>query len=142
LQSETSVAGGGEAAGGLDRFGEAAAHWPKDEGGHLALGNQGDVSGFAWEFPAHIQLQTRFAQEFGGKAHIGSAIHSPEPELLFVALEKVEGLLQLFHGAVKGGRQKKDGEGPCMPGVVHLNANAILASLITLDAAAVGILSG
>src|ERR1700684_4296209 len=54
-----------------------------------------------------------------------------------MALQEVERLLQLFHGAIERRRQKKHAKRPRMPGVMDPDADAVLPTLILFDAAAV-----
>jgi hypothetical protein len=49
----------------------------------------------------------------------------------------MEGLLELLHGAVEGGSQEEDGQGPGVPGIQDTDANALFAGLILLNAATV-----
>ena len=136
-----SVAGN-DAASNFDGFGEAAAHRPKNKGGDLALRSQRNAGGFFWKFNAAVKLQSRLFEELSRKAHIFRAVHTPEPQLLFLALQEIQALLELLHGPVKGPGEKKDAELPGMTGVVNLNANTILAGLVQLDAAAVVVSNG
>src|SRR6266404_3536248 len=136
-----SVAGG-YAASYFDGFGESASHRPQDKGGDLALRSQRDAGGFSWKFCAAVQLQSRLFEKLSRKAHVFGAVHTPEPQLLFLALQEIQALLELLHGPVKGRGEKKDAELPGVARVVHLNANTILASLVELDAAAVVVSNG
>src|SRR6267142_144336 len=136
-----SVAGG-YAAGYFDGFGESAAHRPQDKGGDLALRSQRDAGGFTWKFNTAVELQSRLFEKLSRKAHVFGAVHTPEPELLFLALQEIQALLELLHGPVEGPSEKKDAELPGVTGVVNLNANTILAALVELDAAAVVVSNG
>src|SRR5262249_2745747 len=78
-----------------------------------------------------------FAEEFGGEPHVGGAVDAPEPKLLLVALEKVEGLLEFLHGTIEGRSEEEHAQSPGMTGVTSVNANAILPVLVFFDAAAI-----
>src|SRR5229473_2711240 len=99
---------GEQGTGGLHGFGQAAADRAEDEGGDGALGGEGEVGAFGWELDAAVEAEAGFAEEFGAKAHVFGAIHTPEPELFFVALEEIHGLFELLHGFVEVGSQEKD----------------------------------
>ncbi len=79
--------------------------WRRGDG---ALGGEGEVGAFGWELDAAVEAEAGFAEEFGAKAHVFGAIHTPEPELFFVALEEIHGLFELLHGFVEVGSQEKD----------------------------------
>lgn len=130
---------GGEDAGQLDGLGEAAAHGAQGEGGDFGFRLDGKVGRFAGKFAAAIEGQSGFTEEFGGKAHVFGAVDAPEPQLFFIALQKIQRLFQLGHGAVEGGSQEKDLQQPGMARIAHLNADAVLSALISLHAAAVGV---
>src|ERR1700680_4745767 len=89
-------------------FSQAAANWAQNEGGDAALGSERETSALGRKFEAAVQTETAFAEELGAKAHVFGAVHTPEPELFFVALEKIQGLFQLFHGFVEVVSQVKN----------------------------------
>jgi hypothetical protein len=130
------VAGEAEATG-FDRLGQATTDCAEGESGHVALRFKRQTSGLARKLKAAVELEASFLEEFGGEADIGGAIHSPEPELLFLALEEVEGVMELLHGAIKGGSQKEDAESPGMSRVLDAETHTVFAGLVTLDAAAI-----
>ena len=103
--------------GEFDGFGKTAANRPKDEGRDIAFRLDGEVGGFARKFVAAVQVETGFLEKLGGEAQVCGAVHAPEPEFLFIALEEMEGLLELLHGAVEGGSKEEDGQSPGVPGV-------------------------
>jgi hypothetical protein len=139
LVGRAGLVAGGKDAGLFDGFGEAAAHGAEGEGGDFGFGLDREIGGLAGEFAAAVEGQSGFAKEFGGKAHVFGAIDAPEPQLFFIALEKIQGLFELGHGAIEGGSQEKDVERPGMARIAHLNADAVLSALISLHAAAVGV---
>jgi hypothetical protein len=83
------------------RFRQVAPYGTQYEGWNLPLGHQGKVRSFAREFAAAIKFEARFAKEFGGEAHVLGAVHSPEPQLFFVALQEVQALFELLHAPIK-----------------------------------------
>src|SRR2546425_5509398 len=97
-----SVAGGSGASRHFDRFGQAAAHRSQHESGDFALWSQRNASSFPGKFRTAIQPQTRFFQKLSGETHVFGAIHAPKPELLLLALEKIQGLFEFFHRAIEG----------------------------------------
>ena len=136
IRGRRSIASGGY-AGGFHGFGQAAAHGAENEGGNIALGLDGEIGGFAGKFSAAVELQTTLAEEFGREARIGGAVNAPEPQLFLVALEELQRLLKLLHGAVEGTGKEEDAEGPGVPRVENAQADAILSPLIALNAAAI-----
>ena len=128
---------GGLDAGEFDGLSEAAANGSEDESGDIPFGLEGEVGSLAGELGTLVHVQAGFLEEFGGKAHVLSAVYSPEPELFFVALEEMQGFFELLHGAIEGGCQEVDGKGPGVPGVKDANADTVFAGLILLDAATV-----
>jgi hypothetical protein len=139
---EPRSSAGGRRSWRLHGFGQAATDWAKNEGGHGALRGQREVGGFARELGPLVQPHACFAQELRGKAHVFGAVNTPKPKLLFVALEEVERFLKLLHGAIEGRGEKEDTERPSMPRIVNPNADAVLATLVLLDAAAVVVADG
>jgi hypothetical protein len=77
----------------FDGLGQAAADGSQNEGGDGALRRESEIGGLAREFGALVQAHANFSQEFGGKTHVLGAIDAPEPELFFMALQEIEGLL-------------------------------------------------
>src|SRR6267378_3658632 len=130
------IAGNG-AARHFDGFGEPAAHRAQDKGGDLAFRGQRYAGGLSWKFGAAVELQPRVFEKLGRKAHVFGAVHTPEPQLLFLALEEIQGFFQPLHSTVKGPGEKEDAEVPGVAGIVHLQADAVLARLVPLDAAAI-----
>src|SRR5467141_3840211 len=141
-RNERGSIAGGYAASYFDGFGESAAHRPQDKGGNLALRSQRDAGGFSWKFSAAVELQSRLFEKLSRKAHVFGAVHTPKPQLLFLALEEIQALLELLHGPVKGPGKKKDTELPGVAGVVHLHANTVLARLVELNAATIVVSNG
>ena len=133
---------GNHGARRFDRFGEAAAHRAENECWNIALWAQRNIGGFAREFGTLIKLETGFFQKFSGETQVFGAVHAPKPELFFMALEEVQGLFELFHGAIERRGQKEYAQVPSMAWVMNLDANAILAVLIALHAAAIVITGG
>src|SRR5208282_1384512 len=89
-----------------------------------------------------IQLHPGLAEELGREAHIFCTVDTPKPELLLMALQEVQRLFQLFHGAVKRRSEKENSEVPGVTGVKDLDSDAIFAGLISFHAAAVVIADG
>jgi len=141
IESVRLVAGG-ESAGHFERFSQTAAHRSQRESRHVLFGRDGQVGGLAGKLEAAIQAQAGFLEELGGEAQVFGAVHTPEPKLFLVALKEVESFLKLFHGAIERAGQEVDTERPGMAGVVHLDADAILATLIAFHAAAVIVTGG
>ena len=122
---------------GFHGFGQAAANGAEDEGWDGALRRQGEISGLRRKFDAAVEAEAGFAQEFGAEAHVFGAIDAPEPELFFVALQEIDGFLELFHGFIEVGSQIEDPKQPSVAGVPDANAHAIFPGLIAFDGAAV-----
>jgi hypothetical protein len=135
--SKGLVADGVDWAGGFHGLGQAAADWTEDEGGDGALWGKREIGAFAGKFDAAVEPKAGFAQEFGRKAHIFGTVDAPEPKLFFVALEEIDGFLELFHGFIEVGGQEKDAEEPSVARVADADAHTILPSLIAFDGAAV-----
>src|SRR5215471_1076561 len=136
------VAGGKDGARNLERFGQTAPHRGESECRHVLFGSDREARGLARELIAAVKAEPGFLQELSGEAQVFGAVHAPEPQLFFIPLEEVQTLFELFHGAVKGAGQEIDAKRPSMAGIVHLNTDAILASLIAFHAAAVVVTSG
>ena len=124
-------------AGELNGLGKSTANGAENKGGNIALRSNGEIGSFAWKFDAAIKLKAGVFEEFGGEAHVFAAVHTPEPEFFFVALEKVEGFFELFHGAVKGGSKEEHAEFPGVAGILDVNTHTILPVLILFDAATI-----
>src|SRR5436309_1146173 len=135
------VAGSSDTAR-CDGFREAAADSAQDKGGHFAFGRQGEAGRLRRKFQATVELKTCFAEEFSGETHVGRPINAPKPELLLMALEKIEGFLELLHGAIEGGGQEKDAQGPGVARVPSVDTYAILPVLVAFDAAAIVVADG
>jgi hypothetical protein len=134
---EKVLVAGEENAAGLYRLREASTDRAQNEGGNAAFGFDGEAGCFLGKFQAAVELQPNFLKEFRGEAQILGAVDAPEPELLFIALEKRQGLLKLLHGPVKGGGEKKNAKIPGVTGVLNPDANTVFAGLILFDAATV-----
>lgn len=141
-EEELGLVASGEDARLFDGLSQAAAHGAEGESGDFGFGLDGKIGGFAGKFAAAIEDQSGFAEEFGGETHVFGAVDAPEPQLFFVALEKIESFFELGHGAVERRSQKEDVEGPGMARITHLNAHAVLAGLVPLHAAAVAVAHG
>src|SRR5579863_10552980 len=124
-------------ARGFDGFGEAAAHGPEGKCGNFALRWNREARGLARKFLAAVELHSGFFQKFGGETQVFGAVNAPKPELFLVALQEVEALFQLFHGAIEGAGEEIDGQSPGVARVIDLNTNAIFARLVAFHAAAV-----
>jgi hypothetical protein len=135
--AELLLVPGVDGAGGFHGLGQAAAHWAEDEGGDVALRREGQIGALGRKLDAAVEAEAGFAEEFGGKAHVFRAVDAPEPQFLFVALQEIDGFLELLHGLVEAGGQVKDAEEPGVAGVADADAHAILPGLIALDGAAV-----
>src|SRR5882757_9223629 len=128
------VAGVGvDGARTFHRFGQAAADRAEGEGGDIALWSYREICGFGGKLDATIEAQAGFAQEFGAEAHVFGAIDAPEPELFFVALQEIDGFLELFHGFIEIGGQEKDAEEPSVARIAYADAHAVLAALVAFD---------
>src|SRR5216683_977057 len=128
---------GEQGTGGLHGFGEAAADGAENKSGDGALGSEREIGAFGWELDAAVEAEAGLAQEFGAKAHVFGAIHTPEPELFFVALEEIHGLFELLHGFVEVGSQEKDTEEPSVSRIADADADTVFPRLIAFDAAAI-----
>jgi hypothetical protein len=128
---------GEENAAGLYRLREASTDRAQNEGGNVVFGFDGEAGRFMGKFQAAVELQAYFLKEFCGEAQILGAIDAPKPELLFVALEKRQGLLKLLHGPVKGGGEEENAKIPSVTGVLNPDANTVFTGLIPFDAATV-----
>jgi hypothetical protein len=137
MSTEELVGGVDGAGGDFYRLGEAAADRSQGEGGDSALRLYGEIGGLAREFGAIIEAHAGFLEKLSGETHVFGAVDTPEPKLFFIPLEEVEGLLELFHGAIKGRSQKKDAERPGVAGIVDADADTVFTALILLDAAAI-----
>ena len=126
-----------EGSGLLDRFGKAAAHRAKNKRRNFPFGHQREIGGLPGKFPSPVKPETGFAEKLCGKTHVLGAVHAPKPEFLFMALQEVEGLFDLFHGAIEGRRQEKDAKNPGVTRIGRLNPNAIFAVLIAFHAATI-----
>jgi hypothetical protein len=135
------VAGGGY-AGRFHRFGQTTADGAQQEGRNVALGFNREIRGFARKFDAAIEMKTTFSQKLSGEAGVGGAIHSPKPELFLVALEELEGFLELLHSAVERPSKEEDAKTPGVARVLYAKANAILAGLVAFNAAAIVVTDG
>jgi hypothetical protein len=124
-------------ARGFDGFGEAAAHGAERKCGNFALWWDGEAGGLARKFLPAVELHSGFFQEFGGETQVFGAVNTPEPELFFIPLQKIQTLFQFLHGAIKGAGEEIDGQSPGMAGVIDLNTNAIFTGLVAFHAAAV-----
>lgn len=120
MAERKELVAGGYRASHFDGFGEAAAHWPQDKGRNLAFGSQRYAGSLPWEFSAAVELQPRVFEKFSRKTHVFGAVHTPEPQLFFLALQEIQTLFELLHGAVKRPRKKKHAKVPGVAGVVHL----------------------
>src|SRR5262249_19190411 len=114
----SSVARGKDRAGHFEGFGEATTHRRQGESRHILFGSDGQAGRLTREFGATIEAKARFFKELSGETQILGAVNAPEPEFLFIALEKIQALLEFFHCAVKRAGQKIDTERPCMTRVV------------------------
>jgi hypothetical protein len=94
-------AGGVDRPGRLHRFSQATAYRPQDSSRNGALRLESQAGGFAGEFDAAVEFHAGFAEKLDGKTHVFGAVDAPEPEFFFVALEKIERFLELFHGAIE-----------------------------------------
>jgi hypothetical protein len=101
VRERRGLVGGVDGSWRLDGLGQAAADGSEDKGRHGAFGRDGQVSGFAGKLGAFVQTHADFAEELGGKAHVFGAINAPEPQFLFVALQEVQRLFELLHGAIE-----------------------------------------
>jgi len=137
VECKCGLVAGGLDAGEFDGLSEAAANGSEDESGDITFGLEGKVGSLARELGTLVHVQSGFLEEFGGKAHVLSAVNTPEPELFFVALEEMEGFFELLHGAIKGGSQEEYGEGPGVPGVKDADADTVFSGLILINAATV-----
>jgi len=97
----------GQGARGLDGFGKVATHRAEHERWDLPLGQKRETSGLARKFSTAIQLKSSLAKKFRGKAHVFGAVNAPKPKLFFLALQEVQGLLELLHGPIKRGAEEK-----------------------------------
>jgi len=118
-------------------FGEAAADWAKNKCRYVALRLKREIEGLAREFDAAVELETGFLEEFGRKGKICRAVNTPKPKLFLVALEETERLLEFLHCAIEGRGEEENAQIPGMARVLSLDADAVLTSLVPLDAAAV-----
>src|ERR1700751_5242467 len=88
-------------ATGVYGFCESTPDKAQCRGGSIAFRLERKEGGFPGEFIAPIELQAGVFQKFCRKTHVPGSIHSPEPQLFLVALQEVQRLLELLHGAVK-----------------------------------------
>jgi hypothetical protein len=110
---------------------------PRTKAGTLRSGARVRLAPLGGKLDAAVEAEAGFAQEFGGKAHVFGAVDAPEPQFLFVALQEIDGFLELLHGLIEAGSQVKDAEEPGVAGVADADAHAILPGLISLNGAAV-----
>ena len=87
--------------GHFDGLGEASPYRTEHERRNVAFGFYRKAGCLLREFQTPVEPEARFFQELRRKPKVRSAIDTPEPKLFFVALEKAERLLQLFHGTVE-----------------------------------------
>src|SRR5579859_722450 len=137
-----SVASGGGDTNRLYGFGQSAAHRPENGGGHFSFRSQRNAGGPLGKFRAAVQPHAGLAQKLRGETHVFGALDSPEPQLVFLALQKVQRFLELLHGAVERRSQEVHVERPGMPRVMHAQPDAILARLVALHTAAIFIARG
>jgi hypothetical protein len=135
----SKLVAGKEEAAGLNRLGEATPNRSKDERGNGALGFNRQGGCLARKFDTAVEMQARFLQKFGREAEILGTIHTPKPELFFIALEKGQCLFEFLHGPVKGRGEEENAQIPSMAGVLNANSNTIFAGLVFFDAATVGV---
>src|SRR5262245_21024326 len=133
----SSIACGKHGARHFKRFCQPSAHRTQGEGGYVLFGSDGQAGRLSGELVATIDAEPRFLEKFSGEAQILGTVHTPKPQLFFVPLKKIETFFELFHGAIKGTGQEIDAEGPRVTRVVHLNADAVFATLVAFHAAAV-----
>src|SRR5213082_62960 len=134
--STGSVARGG-GTNRVHRFGQSTAHRSENGRRNFSFRSQGNAGGPLGEFVSAVQPHAGFPEKLRRKAHVFGALHSPEPQLVFLPLQEIQRLFQSLHGAVKRGSQEVHIQRPGMPGIIRAKPHAILARLIAFNAAAI-----
>src|ERR1700687_3384049 len=121
----------------IDRTGQPAANRSQQNGRDALRWRKGDIRRPAREFKPAVHAQSRLLHQLPGEVRVVGSLHAPEPEPFFLLLQKLQGLFQFRHRAVKRGSEEIYGQGPGFAREYGSDPNAILPVLIHFDRALV-----